>query len=59
MGVAIVAVALATFLFYRYMGGLLTRLKPTAIAILARIGGLLLATLGFQMFLGGLKSFFG
>jgi multiple antibiotic resistance protein len=59
MGVAIVAVALVTFLFYRYMGGLLARLKPSAVAILARIGGLLLATLGFQMFLGGLKSFFG
>ncbi len=59
MGVAIAAVALVTFLFYRYLGGLLARLKPSAVAILARIGGLLLATLGFQMFLGGLKNFFG
>jgi small neutral amino acid transporter SnatA (MarC family) len=28
------------------------------VAMLARIGGLLLATIGTQMMLGGLKSFF-
>lgn len=58
MGVAIAVVALLTLLSYRYMGGMLARLKPATAAILARIGGLLLTTLGFQMFLGGLKTFF-
>jgi len=59
MAIAIAAVAVVTFIFYCYMGGLLARLKPGAVAIMARIGGLLLATLGFQMFLSGLKNFFG
>lgn len=59
LGVAIAAVALVTFLFYRYAGGLLARLQPSTAAILTRIGGLLLATLGIQMLLSGLKSFFG
>lgn len=59
MAIAIAAVAVVTFLFYCFMGGLLARLKPSAVAIMARIGGLLLATLGFQMFLTGLKNFFG
>ena len=58
MGVAIAAVAVVTFLFYRFLGDALARVKPTTIAILARLGGLLLATLGFQMFLNGLKNFF-
>ena len=58
MGIAIAAVAVVTFLFYNFMGDLLARMKPTAIAILARLGGLILATLGFQMFLNGLRQFF-
>jgi small neutral amino acid transporter SnatA (MarC family) len=36
----------------------LTRLSDTATMLLTRIGGLLLATIGFQMLLGGLKNFF-
>ncbi len=59
MAIAIAAVAIVTFLFYRYLGDLLAWVKPITIAILARLGGLLLATLGFQMFLNGLKNFFG
>lgn len=51
--------AIVTFLFHCYLGDLLARVKPTTIAILARLGGLLLATPGFQMFLNGLKNFFG
>ena len=58
MAIAILVVAVVTFLFYRYLGDLLAKLKPTAIAILARLGGLLLATLGVQMLLNGLKNFF-
>jgi multiple antibiotic resistance protein len=58
MAVAVAAVAVATFIFYNFMGGLLGRMKPAAIAILARLGGLILATLGLQMLLNGLKQFF-
>ena len=58
MGIAIAVVALVTFLFYRFLGDLLARLKPATIAIVARLGGLVLASLGFQMFLNGIKNFF-
>ena len=58
MGVAILVVAITTFAFYRYLGDALARVKPTTIAILARLGGLILATLGAQMLLNGLKNFF-
>ena len=58
MGVAILVVVVVTFVFYRYLGDALSRVKPTTIAILARLGGLILATLGFQMFLNGIKNFF-
>ncbi len=58
MAAAIGIVAVITFLFYRFLGDALSRVKPTTIAILARLGGLILATLGFQMFLNGIKNFF-
>lgn len=58
MAIAIGIVALATFLFYRFVGDALARVKPATIAIVARIGGLVLATLGAQMLLSGLKEFF-
>ena len=58
MLIAIAAVAIVTFMFYRYLGDLLARVKPATIAIMARLGGLILATLGFQMFLSGIRDFF-
>ena len=58
MGIAVFAVAVVTFLFYRYLGDLLARLKPATVAIMARLGGLVLASLGVQMLLNGLKNFF-
>jgi len=58
MAVAVAVVAVTTFIFYNFMGGLLAKMKPTAIAIMARLGGLILATLGLQMLLTGLKHFF-
>ncbi|MCP4436774.1 MAG: NAAT family transporter [Actinomycetia bacterium] len=58
MAIAIAAVAVVTFAFYRYFGEVLARLKPATISILARLGGLILASLGFQMFLNGIKNFF-
>lgn len=59
MGIAVAVVAVVTFVFYRYLGDALAKLKPTTIAIMARLGGLILATLGFQMLLNGIKSFWG
>lgn len=58
MGIAVITVAIVTFLFYRYLGDALAKVKPTTLAILARLGGLILASLGVQMLLGGLKAFF-
>lgn len=58
MAIAVAVVAIVTFFFYRYMGALLSKLKPTTIQVMARLGGLILATMGVQMLLNGLKTFF-
>ena len=52
-------VALIAFISYAFLSGLVTRIKPATMAIITRIGGLLLATIGVQMMLGGLDRFFG
>ena len=56
--VGVIAVVLAAFVSYAWFSELLVKAKPATISVLARIGGLLLATIGFQMLLGGLKNFF-
>ncbi len=53
-----VAVALLVFVSFEWFGGAISKLSPRATALLVRIGGLLLATIGTQMLLGGLKNFF-
>jgi multiple antibiotic resistance protein len=53
-----VLVGVLAFVSYEWVGGGMTRLSDTATMLLTRIGGLLLATIGFQMLLGGLKNFF-
>lgn len=53
-----VVVGVVAFVSYEWIGGLMTRLSDTSTMLLTRIGGLLLATIGFQMLLGGLKNFF-
>ncbi|TWT84549.1 hypothetical protein CA13_60290 [Planctomycetes bacterium CA13] len=52
------AVALMTFISFRFLGGLLSKLSDRATALMLRLGGMLLATIGLQMLLGGLKNFF-
>lgn len=52
-------VALISFVSYAWLSGLFTHVKPAAMAVIARVGGLLLATIGIQMLLGGLHRFFG
>ena len=53
-----IAVALLTFVSFRFLGGLLSKLSDRATALMLRLGGMLLATIGLQMLLGGLKRFF-
>jgi multiple antibiotic resistance protein len=59
---AVVAVAFTCALVYvgfAYLSGAFEKLKPAAAAILARVGGLLLATIGAQLVLGGIRTFYG
>ena len=51
------AVGVVAFASYQWLGGAVSRLSASATALLLRIGGLLLATIGVQMLLGGLKNF--
>lgn len=56
--IAVGVVALSAFVSYVWFGGAIAKLKPAVVAVLARIGGLLLATIGAQMMLNGFKLFF-
>ncbi len=51
-------VALSAFVAYVWLGDAIAKLKPAAVTVAARVGGLLLATIGAQMLLTGLKNFF-
>jgi multiple antibiotic resistance protein len=52
------SVALATFASFQWLGGLLARLPANATSLMLRLGGMLLATIGVQMLLGGLNRYF-
>ena len=56
--IAVGVVALVAFLSFFVLGSLFSRVSDRTTAVLMRIGGLLLATIGAQMLLGGLKNFF-
>lgn len=56
--ISVAIVVIATFLTFAWLGHLVAQVKPTVMALLARLGGLLLATFGVQMLLGGLRNFF-
>jgi len=47
-----------TGIAYALLGEAITKIRPATISVVARIGGLLLATIGVQMMLGGLDRFF-
>lgn len=51
-------VALLAFVSYALLSGVFTKIRPATMAVVSRIGGLLLATIGVQMLLGGLDRFF-
>ncbi|MGA9278955.1 MarC family protein [Ilumatobacter sp.] len=56
IGVAIVSVLV--FVGFAMFGSWFARLSSTTTAMLARIGGLLLATIGMQLALGGIRTFY-
>ena len=56
--VAAAAMALLAFVVFSWLGKVIGRAQDKTMQIVVRIGGLLLATIGAQMMLGGLKEFF-
>lgn len=56
--IAIGVVAAAAFTCFALFGEALSKVKPATMAIATRLGGLLMMTIGAQMFLGALKAFF-
>jgi len=56
VGVAVVSILV--FVGFAYLSGLIARMKPASAAMMARIGGLLLATIGAQLMLGGIRTFY-
>ena len=57
--VAVGIVSALVFIGFAFLGSAFDRLKPASAAILARVGGLLLATIGAQLVLGGIRTFYG
>jgi multiple antibiotic resistance protein len=55
-GVAVVSVLV--FVGFACLADLVSRLKPATTAMMARIGGMLLATIGTQLALGGIRTFY-
>lgn len=55
---AVAVVAVVVFVSFAYLGDAISRLSAQTTALLQRLGGLLLATIGTQMVLNGLKNFF-
>jgi len=56
IGAAVVAVV--SFLGFEFLGGPMARMSARATALVTRLAGLVLATIGTQILLGGLKDFF-
>ncbi len=56
--VAVAIVSLLAFASFAFLGDVFARMKPTATAMLARIGGLLLATIGVQLAMSGIRTFY-
>lgn len=56
--IAVALVAILVWLGFAVLGSSMAKLKPASTAMLARIGGLLLATIGVQLILGGIRTFY-
>lgn len=50
---------LVVYASYAWLGGAVAKIPPRPLAIAVRIGGLLLATIGVQLLLGGIGNFYG
>jgi len=56
--ISVGVVALVSYISFGWLAQMIEKTKPQTVVLLARIGGLLLATIGAQMMLNGLKNFF-
>lgn len=56
--IAVAVVAVLVFVGFAFLSGVFGRLKASTAALVARIGGLFLATIGVQLVLGGLRTFY-
>lgn len=56
--VAVAVVCVLVFVGFAFLGDVIARLNASTTAMLARVGGLLLATIGTQLLLGGIRNFY-
>ena len=56
--IAVGVVMVAIVLSFTFLGGLIAKMSAKATAILMRFGGLLLATIGLQLALSGIRTFY-
>ncbi|MGI9603551.1 MAG: MarC family protein [Acidimicrobiales bacterium] len=56
--VAVAVVSSLVFFAFAFLGDAISRLSASTTAMLARMGGLLLATIGTQLALGGIRTFY-
>jgi multiple antibiotic resistance protein len=56
--IAVAAVAAIAFVTFAMLGEAMTKVKLATMAVATRFGGLLMMTIGAQMFLGAVKAFF-
>ncbi len=54
----VTVVSILVWLGFALLGAWFGKMKPAATALMARIGGLLLATIGMQLALGGIRTFY-
>lgn len=57
--IRVIAVTAVTYVSMTYLSDTLSRLKPQTTQFLQRIGGLLLATIGAQLAMAGIRTFYG
>jgi len=56
--VAAAAVAVLVYVSFAWLGGLISKASDKTLSVALRIGGLLLATIGIQLLLGGIADFY-
>ena len=56
--VAAAVVAVAVYLSFAWLGSVISKASPKTLSVALRLGGLLLATIGIQLLLGGIVNYF-